>query len=121
MSKYPSRRNFIQKVSTSVLGAMVVPEILKADGNRTQQEWLHRNRPFSPNDNIQIALIGAGGMGFADANVAGIMAAVQSIQSRLDLVERNISDKLKEMGNIQSTNLTQLKNVILEINKKQFN
>lgn len=32
-----------------------------------------------------------------DANVAGIMAAVQSIQSRIDTVERNISDRLKEM------------------------
>lgn len=32
-----------------------------------------------------------------DANVAGIMAAVQSIQSRLDTVERNLSDRLKEI------------------------
>ena len=32
-----------------------------------------------------------------DANVAGIMAAVQSIQSRLDIVERNLSDSLKEV------------------------
>ena len=90
MSKYPSRRNFIQKVSTSVLGAMVVPEILKAEGNRTQQEWLHRNRPFSPNDNIQIALIGAGGMGLADANTAittpgvKLIAACDLYDGRLD-------------------------------------
>ena len=90
MSKYPSRRNFIQKVSTSVLSAMVVPEILKAEGNRTQQEWLHRNRPFSPNDNIQIALIGAGGMGLADANTAittpgvKLIAACDLYDGRLD-------------------------------------
>jgi len=90
MSKYPSRRNFIQKVSTSVLGAMVVPEILKAECNRTQQEWLHRNRPFSPNDNIQIALIGAGGMGLADANTAittpgvKLIAACDLYDGRLD-------------------------------------
>ncbi len=32
-----------------------------------------------------------------DANVAGIMAAVQSIQSRLDLIERNLSDKLRDL------------------------
>lgn len=32
-----------------------------------------------------------------DANVAGIMAAIQSIQSRLDIVERNLSDQLKEI------------------------
>lgn len=32
-----------------------------------------------------------------DANVAGIMAAVQSVQSRLDGVERNITDRMKDM------------------------
>lgn len=32
-----------------------------------------------------------------DANVAGIMAAVQSLQSRIDTVERNLSDKLKDI------------------------
>lgn len=31
-----------------------------------------------------------------DANVAGIMAAIQSVQSRLDGLERNISDRLKD-------------------------
>ena len=56
-----------------------------------------------------------------DANIAGIMAAVQGIQGRLDLVERNLSDKLKEMGSIQSLNMTQLKELIIDMNKKQFN
>jgi DNA repair exonuclease SbcCD ATPase subunit len=32
-----------------------------------------------------------------DANVAGIMAAIQSVQSRLDGLERNISDRLKDV------------------------
>src|SRR5690606_19042911 len=32
-----------------------------------------------------------------DANVAGIMAAIQSVQSRLDGLERNIVDRLREM------------------------
>jgi hypothetical protein len=31
-----------------------------------------------------------------DANIAGIMAAIQSVQSRLDGLERNISDRLKD-------------------------
>lgn len=55
-----------------------------------------------------------------DASVAGMMAAVQAIQSRLDLVERNISDKLKEMGHVQSFNSTQIKEEIVELKKKQF-
>ena len=36
-----------------------------------------------------------------DANVAGIMAAIQSVQSRLDGLERNISDRLRDMQDYQ--------------------
>jgi predicted dehydrogenase len=90
MSKYTSRRNFIQKISAGALGAVVVPEILKAEHNRVQNELLQRNRPFGPNDNIQIALIGAGGMGIADANTAittpgvKLVAACDLYDGRID-------------------------------------
>ncbi len=36
-----------------------------------------------------------------DANIAGIMAAIQSVQSRLDGLERNISDRLRDMQDYQ--------------------
>ena len=36
-----------------------------------------------------------------DANVAGIMAAIQSVQSRLDGLERNISNRLRDMQDYQ--------------------
>lgn len=36
-----------------------------------------------------------------DANIAGIMAAVQSVQSRLDNLERNITDRLKDAADRQ--------------------
>jgi chromosome segregation ATPase len=36
-----------------------------------------------------------------DANIAGIMAALQAIQSRLDNVERNIADRLRDMQDYQ--------------------
>ena len=36
-----------------------------------------------------------------DANVAGIMSAAQAIQGRLDIVERNISDKIRDMHDYQ--------------------
>lgn len=61
-----------------------------------------------------------------DANVAGIMAAIQSIQSRLDSLERNIIDRLKDLTEYQKetrTGLDQLKSeiqkAILEGTKKQ--
>ena len=36
-----------------------------------------------------------------DTTIAGIMSAVQSIQYRLDIVERNLSDKLRDMYDYQ--------------------
>lgn len=36
-----------------------------------------------------------------DANVAGIMAAIQSVQSRLDSLERNVTDRLKDLADYQ--------------------
>ena len=36
-----------------------------------------------------------------DANVAGIMAAIQSVQSRLDGIERNITDRLNGLSDYQ--------------------
>jgi chromosome segregation ATPase len=36
-----------------------------------------------------------------DANVAGIMAAIQSVQSRIDSLERNIADRLRDMQDYQ--------------------
>ncbi len=43
-----------------------------------------------------------------DANVAGIMAATQSVQSRLDGLERNISDRLRDMQDYQKETRTTL-------------
>ncbi len=42
-------------------------------------EWLRRTRPFTANDHIQIALIGAGGMGVADAMTALSIPGVQLV------------------------------------------
>jgi chromosome segregation ATPase len=41
-----------------------------------------------------------------DANVAGIMAAIQSVQNRLDRLERNISDRLRDMQDYQKETRT---------------
>lgn len=39
-----------------------------------------------------------------DATVSGIMVAVQAIQSRLDLVERNLTDRLKDLSVLYKSN-----------------
>lgn len=43
-----------------------------------------------------------------DANISGILAAIQNLQGRLDLVERNFSDKLKDSGDKQKSALSEL-------------
>ncbi|MDI3321976.1 hypothetical protein [Pinibacter soli] len=43
-----------------------------------------------------------------DANIAGIMAAIQSVQSRIDGLERNIVDRLRDVQDYQKETRTTL-------------
>ncbi|MGC4232155.1 MAG: Gfo/Idh/MocA family oxidoreductase [Niabella sp.] len=71
MSSHSSRKKFIQNLGSSLAGAAFIPGLLKAEIIQPQKiEQLRRLNRVSANDNIQIALIGAGGMGLADANTA---------------------------------------------------
>lgn len=47
-----------------------------------------------------------------DANVAGIMAAIQSVQSRLDGLERNITDRLRDIQDYQKETRQSVENRI---------
>lgn len=47
-----------------------------------------------------------------DANIAGILPAIQNLQGRLDLVERNFSDKLKDSNTRQISAIQELKNFV---------
>jgi len=47
-----------------------------------------------------------------DANIAGIMAAVQAVQSRLDSIERNLTDRLKDASDYQKEMKTTLQSSI---------
>lgn len=51
-----------------------------------------------------------------DANVSGIIAAVQNVQSRLDSLERNVTDRLKDNADFQKEMRTTIQNS-LEQNK----
>lgn len=51
-----------------------------------------------------------------DANISGIMAAVQAVQSRLDSLERNITDRLKDSTDFQKEMKTAIQ-TSLEQNK----
>ncbi len=54
-----------------------------------------------------------------DANISGILTAIQNVQGRLDIVEKNIGDKLKDSADKQSESLSVLKQEMQAIAKKQ--
>lgn len=64
-----SRRKFISSVGKATAAAMIIPAGLS--GQETAlTELLHRKVKYTANDQINLALIGAGGMGLADTNTA---------------------------------------------------
>lgn len=70
MSPSNSRRKFIRKAATATGLLVSAPGILsaKGEGNR---HYLHRNSPaYSANNQVNLALIGAGGMGVEDSQTA---------------------------------------------------
>lgn len=54
-----------------------------------------------------------------DANISGILAAIQNVQGRLDIVERNVGDKLKDSVDKQTDLISDLRKEMNSIAKKQ--
>lgn len=88
-----SRRKFIQKITGTALAASA-PSILTAASAEKQGKIDLRNY-YSANDNINVALIGAGGQGTGDAFTAKtvpgvkIVAACDLFDPRLDAAKKN--------------------------------
>ncbi|WP_295127317.1 Gfo/Idh/MocA family oxidoreductase [uncultured Chitinophaga sp.] len=94
-----SRRGFITKVAKGLVGATLLPNIITAADRKRNLMLLSREKTYySPNDNIQIALIGAGGMGTADANTAITVPGVKLVAA-CDLYDGRLADARKKYGN----------------------
>jgi len=98
MNKQSSRRNFIQKVATGVVGAALVPDVLQAATGNAKTETIQRASVTGAGDTLQIALIGAGGMGLADANTAITVPGVKLVAA-CDLYDGRLADAKKIYGN----------------------
>ena len=92
-----SRRAFVKKIATgaALLGASG-PTILYGK-NEAQQFALSRKTQFSANDNIQIALIGAGGMGTEDTKTALMVPGTQLV-AVCDLYTGRLNDAKERWG-----------------------
>jgi predicted dehydrogenase len=91
-----TRRDFIEKVSKTMAGVTVFPAIVKAGTSDANIEWLKRER-YTANDNVQIALIGAGGMGNADAETCTSIPGVKLVAA-CDLYDGRLADAKKKYG-----------------------
>jgi predicted dehydrogenase len=89
-----SRRTFINKMAKGVLAYSFAPAIISKTTEEKDFEFLKRNEKYSANDQVQIGLIGAGGMGNADADTASsvpggkIIAACDLYDGRLESAKR---------------------------------
>lgn len=98
MSNQSTRRNFIRKMATGVAGMAIAPEVMGAAGGNNRIEELSRSNNYGPADTIRLALIGAGGMGLADANTAITVPGVKLV-AVCDLYEGRLADARKIYGN----------------------
>jgi len=100
-SNQNSRRGFISKVAKGVVGASLLPNIITAaDRQRSVIELLssRTDQKYSANDQIQLAVIGAGGMGTADTNTAITVPGVKLVAA-CDLYDGRLADAKKKWGN----------------------
>ncbi|KAA2245314.1 Gfo/Idh/MocA family oxidoreductase [Chitinophaga agrisoli] len=97
-SNQDSRRGFISKIAKGVVGASLFPSIITAADKKRNLESLSRsNEKYSANDQIQVALIGAGGMGTADTNTAITVPGAKLIAA-CDLYDGRLAGAKKKWG-----------------------
>ncbi|HET9747326.1 MAG TPA: Gfo/Idh/MocA family oxidoreductase [Chitinophagaceae bacterium] len=90
-----SRRKFIKGLAGTALAA-TVPGIIKASGSEKEEQLGLRNY-YGPNDTVAVALIGAGGMGTADAQTCQTVPGVR-IVAACDLFDPRLDEAKKNFG-----------------------
>ena len=94
-----NRRNFIKKVALGSAAVALAPTILtgkeKSTARIKNQNEIEFKENITSNDNIQIAVIGAGGMGTEDVNISlripgvKLVAACDLYDGRLEAAKKN--------------------------------
>jgi predicted dehydrogenase len=91
-----SRRNFIKKFAAASAAVAVGSNVFAAENKNVYFEKLKRT-PFSPNDKINIALIGAGGMGTQDV-ITALKTPNIKIVAVCDLYDGRLKDAKTKWG-----------------------
>jgi predicted dehydrogenase len=93
----PSRRNFLRKLGTATAAVAIGQNVFAADKHNEVFAYLKRQAGISVNDQINIALIGAGGQGSEDTNVALQIPGVKLV-AVCDLYDGRLADAKKRWG-----------------------
>ncbi|MGN6264710.1 MAG: Gfo/Idh/MocA family protein [Ginsengibacter sp.] len=94
-----SRRSFILNATKGAIGASLIPSIVTAGNSQRNIEKLIRApHSYGPNDQVQVALIGAGGMGTADTNTCRTVPGVKLV-AVCDLYDGRLAEAKKRWGN----------------------
>lgn len=94
-----SRRSFLTDTAKAAIGVGLIPNIISSKDRTRHLEQLKRIRTsYSANDQIQIALIGSGGMGVADATTA-ITVPGMKLLAVCDLYDGRLAEAKKRWGN----------------------
>ena len=97
-SSESSRRGFIKKLAASTAAVAVGSNVIAATTESNTTHFTIQNRKFiSANDNINIALIGAGGMGTGDTITALKVPGVKLV-AVCDLYNGRLEDAKKRWG-----------------------
>lgn len=92
-----SRRSFINKVAKGAIAYSFVPNIISGATGKNETVFLQGARKYAANDQIQIGLIGAGGMGNADADTASTVPGGK-IVAACDLYDGRLESARKKYG-----------------------
>lgn len=92
-----SRRSFIKSIGTTVAATAIGGNLLAAQSKPQPFEYLERRFGKSANDQVNIALIGAGGMGTQDTLVALKQPGIKLV-AVCDLYDGRLADAKKAWG-----------------------
>jgi predicted dehydrogenase len=93
----PSRRNFLRKLGTATAAVAIGQNVFAAEKKNDVFAYLKRQAGITANDQINIALIGAGGQGSEDTNVALQIPGVKLV-AVCDLYDGRLADAKKRWG-----------------------
>ena len=93
-----TRRSFLTDAARAAIGATIIPTIITAkDRERSAEEIKRPQQYYTANDQLQIALIGSGGMGVADTTTALTVPGIKLV-AVCDLYDGRLAEAQKRWG-----------------------